>query len=281
MFKRRITMKFIQTMAKPVLHLSLSCVIAAAMQPFLFAADSQPDATPNSTVQQVTPPSSQVVKPKTTFTMEADTEALQLTDDINTAKAQLEKHPDDPEAHFLMAAAYSRSPYLEEAFKEIKKTKNLLKEKKDFEFIDRTIHDYEGLLQSAPHNEVILYRLSMAYYFKAYSLEKYPQHYKNMPTGNASDFYQKARDAMSQVLALNPKDYWAKNYMGFLVSDNGKDLTKAIPIWKESLQIDKDHNPAAYLLLGQAYLQQGDVTNAMIYGAKGIAVQQAMGMTLP
>jgi tetratricopeptide (TPR) repeat protein len=228
-----------------------------------------------------TPPGETPKKQKRTFTLNADAEALKLTDDIKVAKAQLKKHPDDPEAHFLMAAAYSRSPYLEKAFSHITKVKRMLKEKKDFEFIDRTIVGYETLAETNPNDPVILYRLAMGYYFKGYSLERYPQYYASTPVGDRLDYYQKAKDTMLRVIDLNPKDTWARNYLGYLVSENGKDLSKAIGIWEESLAVDSERNPGAYLLLSQAYLQQGNLKQALFYGAKGMEIKQAMGMTLP
>ncbi len=181
-----------------------------------------------------------------------------------------------------MAAAYSRSPYLEKAFNHIKKVKNMLKAKKDFEFIDRTIADYEDLLAGDPENPVILYRLAMGYYLKAYTVEKYPHHYKDAASlGDPKPFYEKAQKTMEKVIELNPKDIWARDYLGYLVSENGKDLTKGIPIWEESLKIDSENNPGAYLLLSQAYLKKGDLQNAVLYGAKGLEIKQRMGMTLP
>lgn len=248
---------------------------------------TMPAGNTDSTVSPATPGTESAPKDaapsakRPTFSLTAETEALQLTDDIETAKAQLKKHPNDPEAHFLMAAAYSRSPYLEQAFKHIKTVKRLLKETKDFEFIDRTVVEYETLLKSNPSNSVVLYRLAMGYYFKGYSIEKYPHHFKYGPTGTAAEYYKKAHDTINRVIQLNPKDTWARNYLGYLVSENGKDLTKAIAIWEESLAVDSKTNPGAYLLLSQAYLQRGDLQNALIYGAKGLEIKQAMGMTLP
>ncbi len=218
---------------------------------------------------------------KSIFSLNAESEVLKLTDDIKTAKKQLSKHPNDPEAHFLMAAAYSRSPHLNRAFKHLKKAKELLETGKDFESIDQALNDYESLLQAEPDNPVIMYRLAFMYYFKAYSIEKYPHHYKNDPVGNKDEFYTKAVQAMNRVIELTPRDTWARNYLGYMVSDNGKDLSKAIAIWQESLNIDNETNAGAYLLLSQAYLKQGDLQNALMYGAKGLEVQQKTGMLLP
>lgn len=245
-----------------------------------WAADeaTPPLGTAQPTVSTETPVTP-ATKPAYSFTTQK--EALKMSDDLDTAQAQVASHPDDPEAHFLAAAAYSRSPYLEKAFKHIKKVKEILKTKQDFEFIDRTLTQYEQLRDKSPNDPVILYRMALAYYLKAYSVEKYPHHYKNGPVGSPQDYYEKARATMSRVVELNPQDTWARNYMGYFVSENGQNWEKAIPIWKESLAINEDHNPGAYLMLGQAYLKLGDLGNGLLYHAKGIQVMQVMGMTLP
>jgi len=218
---------------------------------------------------------------KPVFSMSADQEALKITNDVQTAKAQAEAHPDDPEAHFLYAAALSRSPYLMEAFQELKKTKEILKQKQDFEFIDRTLTSYNALVKADPDNTVLLYRVSLAYFLKGYSIEKYASHFKNVPTGTPQENYDKARVAMERVIELDPKDTAARNCLGYIVSNNGRDLTNAIKIWHESIAVDGENNPGAYLMLSQAYMKQGDLGKAMQYGAQGLVIKQRMGMTLP
>ncbi len=256
-----------------------------------FTADPTPTQTPPSSAQKTdtstaatsatTSNSNNTGKTKKVFAMTASQDALKITDDIALAEKQAQENPDDPEAHFLLAAAYSRSPHLDKAFWEMKKTKELLKAKQDFEFIDRTITDYEAVRQEQPNDTVVLYRLAMAYFFKGYTIEKYPHHYKNAPTGAAIDFYDKAQTMMRQVIALDPQDTWAMNYLGYLVSDNGKHLSKGIDLWQESLRINDRDNAGAYLLLSQAYMQKGDIQKALVYGAKGLAIQQSVGLTLP
>jgi len=260
------------------LALAFSLMVAA---PMAFAEDTTPATTetaaPSETPNAQTP--STVAKPAYSFTTQR--QALKMTDDIDTVEAQVQANADDPEAHFLAAAAYSRSPYLDKAFKHIKKVKEILKTKQDFEFIDRTLTEYEQLQVKSPNDPVVLYRLALAYYLKGYSVEKYPHHYKTAPVGSVQSYYEKARSTMGRVVELNPKDTWARNYMGYFISENGQNWEKAIPIWKESLAIDDQRNPGAYLMLGQAYLKLGDLGNGLLYHAKGIQVMQVMGMTLP
>jgi tetratricopeptide (TPR) repeat protein len=215
------------------------------------------------------------------LTMAAKKEVLKVTDDLALAEKQVAEHPEDPEAHFLLGAAYSRSPYLDRAFQHIKTTKELLKANKNFEFIDRTLAQYETMLSNEPNNSILMYRMAMMYYLKAYSLEKYPHHYKNGPTGVSSDFYDKAKTTIQHVIALSPNDIYARNYYGVMVSENGKDLPRALEIWKESLAIDSHENAGAYLLLSRAYMQKGDIMKSLSYGARGLEIQQKYGVSLP
>ena len=56
-----------------------------------------------------------------------ETEDIALTDDINIAKAQVSKYPENPEAHFNLAIALSHTSLVEEAIKELRKTKKLIR----------------------------------------------------------------------------------------------------------------------------------------------------------
>lgn len=253
--------------------------VSTALVSLLLSGIAYSEVTPSSTgVVEAAPPSSISAGP---IKLEAQQQVLKLTDDLKVAKAQLKANPEDPEANFLAAAAYSRTPQLDKAFKYMRKVKALLKANQDFEFIDRTIADYESLLSMAPNNPVVLYRLAMGYYFKGYSIEKYPHHFKLGPTGTPTAYYQKAEGAMRKVIDKNPYDIWARNYLGYLMTDNGRDLTRGIPVWQESLQVNDKENAGAYLLLSQAYLKAGDLVKALEYGARGLEQQQATGLTLP
>ncbi|MBY0404888.1 MAG: hypothetical protein K2X66_13390, partial [Cyanobacteria bacterium] len=54
-------------------------------------------------------------------------EDLRITDDVELAIDQAQAYPNSPEAQFLLAVSYSRTPYLERALKSIQKTKKLIK----------------------------------------------------------------------------------------------------------------------------------------------------------
>ncbi len=247
-----------------------------APQPVQTVMPSQ-SAPASTEAKKATPSPAKAGRKRAVFSMNAESEALKMTDDISTAKQQAKAHPDDPEAHFLLAAAYSKSPYLDKAVKEISKVKQMLKEKKDFEFIDRKLAEYQDLLQSRPNDSVILYRLALANFLKGYSVEKYPHHYKNGPTGSATSFYQQAQNYMNQVISLNPNDYYARNYLGYLVSNNGTNYARSIPIWEQSLKINDSDNVGAYLLLSEAYMKKGDLAKALMYGARGMEIRQRVG----
>jgi hypothetical protein len=72
-----------------------------------------------------------------------ETEDISLTDDLNIAKAQVLKYQDNPEAHFNLAIALSRTSLVEEAVKELRKTKLLIRRSENAGTIDKKINEYK------------------------------------------------------------------------------------------------------------------------------------------
>jgi len=201
-------------------------------------------------------------------------ETFLLTDDVDTAQAQVDKYPEDPEAYFLLAVAYSRTPYFEKAFQAAKKAKKLIKQSPEgYAKFDGKIGEYEKMRDANPDDTRVLYRLGFAYFMKGYALEK--NYIKDSPDTPAK-FYTLAEQHMRKVIALDPKDIWARNYLGYLLvdADENANLDKAIALWEESLAMNAE-NPGANFMLGQAYLKKGDLRKALQYGAKGLAARQS------
>lgn len=237
---------------------------------------AKPSSTTSSTVKSVSANTS--ASTSAPISLGTQTDVLNMTDDLGLAKAQVDAYPDNPEAHFLYAVALSRSPYLEKAFGEVKTVKELLKQKQDFSMIDQTIDQYAALAQDNPTNDVVLYRLAFANYFKGYLVEKYPHHMVNVPHDTAQVYYTTAKTYMNKVIELKPNDISARNYLGHVILENDKDVNQAISVWKASLAVNESENPAALLMLARAYSMQGDIQKALIYGAKGLQQKQAMGL---
>lgn len=100
------------------------------------------------------------------------TEDIALTDNLSVARAQVAKYPDNPEAHFNLAIALSRTSLVEEAVKELHKTKKIIKKQKRVDLIDKKIVEYEKMLEEDEKAHNIRYRLAFSHYLKAYFIEK-------------------------------------------------------------------------------------------------------------
>lgn len=196
-------------------------------------------------------------------------EAFDLTDDVKIAEAQVTAFPDDPEAHFLLAIAYSRTPYFEKAFYAAKKAKKLIKHSPGgYANFDQKINNYQAMAAINPNDTKVLYRLAFGYFMKGYLIEK--NYIKNSPQP-PEQFYSLAETTLRQVIALDPKDLWARNYLGFVLvdMDETRHLDEAISLWEGALALQPD-NPGANLMLGEAYLKKGNLRKAVQYGAKGL-----------
>lgn len=200
-------------------------------------------------------------------------EAYGLTDDINAADALIQNSPDDPEAHFLAAVAYSRTPYVEKALSELEKSKKLAKKSKEgFALFDRKIKEYEGMQQKDPDNTLVLYRLGFGYYIRGYAVT----HHYMKDTQDPSPYFDKAEATFKHLLTLNPNDYMSMNYLGYLLAerDPDKNYDEAVGLWNRSLKLSEE-NPGAYMLLGQAAMKKGNLRQMVEYSTKAFQARNA------
>lgn len=82
--------------------------------------------------------------------------------------------------------------------------------------------------------------------------------------GSVLDYLGRKRDAfrvMEEIIARNPEDYQALNYVGYALAEQGKDLDRAIALLTVALKQAPDH---AYILdsLAWAYFRRGDAAEA-------------------
>ena len=102
-----------------------------------------------------------------------ETEDINITYDAALAKEQVKKYPDNPEAHFVLAVALTRSSLLEDAFKEIRIARRLAQKQGGPDYFNGMIEEYEKILLSYPEDNRIRYHLAWGYYMKAYLLAEY------------------------------------------------------------------------------------------------------------
>ncbi len=196
-------------------------------------------------------------------------EAYALTNDIAEAEALVRLKPKDAEAHFLLAVAYSRTPYVERALEELDLSRRLARNSAEgFSVYDRKIREYERMLQQNPDDPLVLYRLGFGYYMRGYAVAN---GYMNDPATKPGLFYDQAERTFRHLVAVDPTDYSARNYLGYLLAerDPKANYEAAVALWRESLALNPG-NPGAYMLLGQAAMQKGDLRKAVQYSAQAL-----------
>lgn len=193
-------------------------------------------------------------------------DVLGLSDDLDHANRMVEVNPHDPEAHFLMAVAYSRTPYAERALIALVQAKKLARRSPEgFALFDRKIREYESMRRKTPDDPMLLYRMGFGYYMRGYAAQR---NYITNDPHPADYYYDLAEQAMRQVIQLDPQDYMAMNYLGFFLAERDPDryFDEAVALWRQSLALNTQ-NPGAYALLGQAAMRQGHLKDALHYSA--------------
>lgn len=221
------------------------------------------------------------VYPEEPLKISTETEDISLTDDINVAKAQVEKYPDNPEAHFNLAIALSRTSLVEEAIKELRKTKNLIRKTGSTEIIDKKIVEYNEIIKNSEDSTLnnIRYRLAFSHYLKAYLKNKDLEKKEKERTGNIEkknnifapanlaytekeplikENLEKSIHYFKEVLKYNPNDNWAKIYYGFILAEQMGKINDAKELWSQVKNNDPN-NPAPYFFLGELHIKEGDL----------------------
>lgn len=102
-----------------------------------------------------------------------ESEDINITFDQNLAKEQVLAYPDDPEAHFVLAVALTRTSQVEQAWVEVNKSRRLAEKQGGPAYFDKMIKQYEKLLEHTAEDNKVRYHLAWAYYMKAYLLTQY------------------------------------------------------------------------------------------------------------
>lgn len=214
-----------------------------------------------------------------------DTEDIFLTDDLNIAKAQVLKYPDNPEAHFNLAIALSRTSLVEEAIKELRKTKLLIRKPENAGIIDKKIIEYKEMLvenSNATYANNIRYRLAFSHYLKAYLISKEIQKSKAQKTKSKSlnllnskpfslndsnpEIKNNLRQSISyfdEQLKTNPGDIWTKVYYGFILAEQYNDFQNAKKLWTEAAK-QEPSNPAPHFFLGELKIKEGNLKEGIL-----------------
>ena len=180
------------------------------------------------------------------FMLKTDTEDISLTDDVQTAKAQVNKYPDNPEAHFNLAIALSKTSAVEEAIEEFHITKKMILNKGDIGIIDKKISEYSQMLKDDPNAHNIRYRLAFSHYLKAYFISK--EKFKKEKAEKKQQIKKlKKEGKMDEALALEKQmEEEKKIHTNIFDSDKAKtddsnpevslNLQKSVDYFKENVQ---------------------------------------------
>ena len=195
-----------------------------------------------------------------------------FTDDVDKAEADMQADPNDPEKHFLLGVAYSRTPYLERAIEELQRSRRLAKKTKEgMSIFDRKIGEYEKMLAADPENPQLLYRMGFGYYFRGLGME---WGYITDKSTTPEAWYGKAQESLRHLLTITPDDTAARNYLGYFLveKDNKANVKEAVDLWESVLKLEPD-NPGAHMLLGQYYMKTGNLRKAVEFSTKGLKLR--------
>ena len=274
---------FTRSFSSLLLLAVLSCSVASMAQDTTLqtkATTSQLVAAPIKSAEEVSSDDSDKVDSSMLYRAGVDdTSANSLSKGLGDAMDKAREFPNDPKAHFELAVLYSRSNYLLDALKEVKTARNLLVTQDDATFLQQTVQNYEKQAKKNPKSLMAWYRLGLAYYLEGYAIEKtkFGPKLKAFAPEPPAAYYNKSKNALQKALGINARDVYTKNYLGYIVFENDKNVPQAIKMWKESLAVDSNNNMAAYFLLANAYKKSGDFVNSLVYGAKALEIQSRLG----
>lgn len=222
---------------------------------------------------------------------------ISLTDDINIARAQVARYPENPEAHFNLAIALSRSSLVEDAIKELRNTKKIIRKSKDSSLIENKIKEYKEIIENDDSKEVnnIRYRIAFAHYLKAYFISKEIEKEiakKQDNKKNNLDLFssekllliennpeikenlEKSIYYFKDLLKIDPSDHWAKIYYAFILAEQFGKINEAKKLWLE-VKNSEPTNPAPYLFLGELHVKEGKLKEGLIEISKAILLRSS------
>ena len=217
-------------------------------------------------------------------------DVIVYTDDIDEAEQQVADNPDNPEAYFMLAVTYSRTPFLEKAYMALNQAKKrVLKRPKQYGHLDELLQELQDALVYDSANKSLRYRLAMAYFAKGYGLEEgsipwtadlsstdpvLREEHASNKTDAIRAYYRRAVGQLEQLAANDPQDFAARNYLAFLLIqlDEVANLPRATALLEESQRLMPD-NPAACVLLSEVYMKAKNLPKAMESLARGAAVR--------
>ena len=170
------------------------------------------------------------------------------------ADAAYKKYPKDRMVVFTHASLLAEMGKNDEAISE---TKALLKGQPDLETLVSAARVYDKAKRYADEAKVLdeAEKLAMS------REEKEDIYFMRGAMSERTKKYDQAETDFRKVLALDPNNAGALNYLGYMLANRGLKLEEAFQLINKAVQLEPDN--AAYLdSLGWAYYQQGKFTEA-------------------
>ncbi|MBK9144330.1 MAG: hypothetical protein IPM23_17675 [Candidatus Melainabacteria bacterium] len=184
-----------------------------------------------------------------------EAEAINITYDVGLARDQVKAYPDDPEAHFVLAVALTRTSQVEEAWKEVNISRRLAQNVGGPDYFNRMIDEYEGMLAHSPDDNKVRYHLAWAYYMKAYLLTEYSrkvyEQKKRLEMAQAKTADRAKADEKVETKPADWQSQWVDSGMSNAETDAGSGAGKAsLPASGMESVIDKAEPLAVPVIKG-------------------------------
>jgi tetratricopeptide (TPR) repeat protein len=95
-----------------------------------------------------------------------------------------------------------------------------------------------------------------------------------MPT--VKKYYELCLNKMSQLLAQNPNDVWARVYAARVQAEYSGNLNAAMNTWLDCAK-KFPNNPAPYFFLADGYMRQGQIPQALAHASKAVQIRAQSG----
>lgn len=151
----------------------------------------------------------------------------------------LVRYPNDPYTRYNLAMVYAHEGRVLDGWRELQTVEKQLGGKRQ-EFTSEVAAESRRILQRAPNDILMRYRLAFALYFSGQK--------------------DATRKEFEKIVALEPNHSWSLGYLGYTYADAG-DLDRAIALWERGVKVDPG-NSVLHYVLGLAYTRKGELKKA-------------------
>lgn len=183
-------------------------------------------------------------------------------EELQQLQERVDQDSTNPDVHFDLAMGLARTVKLESGYAELKKISEL-----DPTYADKVIARYQPLVAENKQNVEAFFRLAFGYYFKALNAQQTADSLARTDAEKAHEAALEvaknkalAKQAFEAIIANDPQYVWGYNYLGYLLFEGGE-IDKGVEQWRKAITVED--NAVAHFLIGQAFIKQGNVKEAV------------------